>query len=112
MESPANSPITTSEPSRPENPLSAALYDALKYQRALPREGRITHMGSLEFDRLEALSRVEQHVPDIKSDLDTIRTLLSVATQSAPTAEQGVELREAYNRCLEMVFPVGQKYLH
>lgn len=112
MESPLNNSTAPSKPSRPENPLSAALYDALMYQRALPREERITHLGSLEFDRLEGLSHVEQHVPGIKSDLDTVRTLLSAATQSAPTAEQGVELREAYNRCLEMAFPVSQKYLY
>lgn len=112
MESPASSHTTTSKPGRPEHPLSATLYDALMYQRGLPRETRITHMGSLEFDQLEALSRVEQHIPGIKFDLDTVRTLLSAATQSAPTAEQGVALREAYIRCLNMAFPVGQRYLH
>jgi len=59
---------------------------------------------------LDALSRVEQYVPSIQSDLDIVRTILKAAVQTAVTEEQGKEVWEAYSRCLEVAFPICQKY--
>lgn len=98
------------KPGRPENPLAAAAYDAIMLQRDLTKDEKISKISAIETKRLEALSRVEPHIPTLKQDLDRLQTLLEAAAQSAPTKEQGDEIRAAYDGCLEAVFPVCQKY--
>lgn len=93
--------------------LSLALHNALMYQRTLPREERTTHLVEFAYERLDAITRViEQHLPSLKPDLNSLQNLLNIASQTTLKPEQAAELKETYKRTHESVFPVNDKYLY
>lgn len=97
---------------RPTGSLSGACYDACIYMRSLPAADRVNRIGFLSFETLDALERAVQHVPGIKHDYNKMLMLLSQATKVQLTEVQAKELREAYNRSLDTVFPTTQAFLN
>ncbi len=86
--------------------LSLALSSALKNQRTLSREERTTYLGALTSESLDSITRVvEQYLPSLKPDLNTLHNLLTVASQTTLTPGQAAELREIYDRTYEKAFP-------
>ncbi|WP_441252920.1 hypothetical protein [Pseudomonas putida] len=102
-------------PPQPEgaSALSLALRSALKNLYSLPREQRTAYLGVLTSERLDAITRViEQYLPSLQPDLDTLHNLLIAASEAALSTEQETQLKETYERLHKNVFPVNDKYLY
>lgn len=106
-----NSPQPQANSTRPTGSLSGVCYDALMQERSLRAASRLSRLGFLTYDVLDALDRAARNLPAIGAPMATLRLLLNQAASAALTDDECERLREAYEQASALAFPTCQAFL-